>query len=94
MVAFFGERGDRQLDLAQFAAFVAALHAELVRLEFAHYSQGKVCAGAPNLASPVLASHTRLHMCACAPSALCACERTLLQGPSIHAPGVSEASMR
>ena len=45
MVAFFGERGDRQLDLAHFAAFVAALHAELVRLEFAHYAQGKVRRG-------------------------------------------------
>ena len=37
MAAFFGEGGDQELDLSHFSAFVAALHAELVRLEFAHY---------------------------------------------------------
>ena len=75
MVAFFGERGDRQLDLAHFAAFVAALHAELVRLEFAHYSQGKV-RGAPILApcDPIQYHITQLpatEETACFPMSMC-----------------------
>ena len=44
MLTFFGERGDKNLDLKHFAAFCADLHAELVRLEFLHYDyEGAVC---------------------------------------------------
>ena len=46
LAAFFGERGDQQLDLSQFSAFMAALHAELVRLEFAHYNASEQASGA------------------------------------------------
>ena len=54
MVAFFGAKGDQQLDLKHFAAICAALHAELVRLEFAHYDHtGQVCGLYTSVHAPV-----------------------------------------
>lgn len=37
MVHFFGENGDKKLDLATFYAFLRGLHTEIDRLEFNHY---------------------------------------------------------
>ena len=48
LVAFFGTKGNEQLDLEHFAAFCTALHAELVRLEFLHYDHAgrvRTCTG-------------------------------------------------
>ena len=44
MLHFFGENGQKKLDLAAFNAFLEGLHAEIDRLEFQHYDpQGTVC---------------------------------------------------
>lgn len=37
MLHFFGEDGEKKLDLAAFNAFLTGLHAEIDRLEFQHY---------------------------------------------------------
>jgi hypothetical protein len=43
MLHFFGEDGQKKLDLAAFNAFLEGLHAEIDRLEFQHYDpQGSV----------------------------------------------------
>lgn len=37
MLHFFGESGQKKLDLAAFNAFLEGLHAEIDRLEYQHY---------------------------------------------------------
>ncbi len=37
LISFFGKQGTKKLSLAEFSTFLAQLHEELVKLEFAHY---------------------------------------------------------
>lgn len=37
LISFFGKQGTKKLSLSEFSTFLAQLHEELVKLEFAHY---------------------------------------------------------
>ena len=58
MLHFFGENGQKKLDLAAFNAFLEGLHAEIDRLEFQHYDpQGTVRRRRPAKLALVLTAH-------------------------------------
>lgn len=58
MLHFFGENGQKKLDLAAFNGFLEGLHAEIDRLEFQHYDpQGTVRRRRPAKLALVLPAH-------------------------------------